>query len=124
MKIHEAIHDTNARAYLLAVRIGTDDTDTSGQGAESVWDTLQRLCTTLSEVQHIVDDGTKAMKQVKEEGSEMKRKMANLSQNLIGLKQHVVDSLSVIHRKVLSLETTGSRKQWQGWPRRLRTLPV
>jgi hypothetical protein len=107
MKIHEAIRDTDARAYLRAVRIGTDNTDASGEGAESVWDTLRRLCTTLSEVQHIVNDGTKEMKQVKEEGSEMKGKMANFSQNLIGLKQHVVDSLNVIHRKILSLETTG-----------------
>jgi hypothetical protein len=33
--------------------------------------------------------------------------MANMSKNLIGLKQYVVDSLAVIHRKVMNLEGSG-----------------
>jgi hypothetical protein len=49
LRIHEAIRDTNARASLLALSIGMDDTAASGEGAESVWDTIRRLCNTLDE---------------------------------------------------------------------------
>jgi hypothetical protein len=36
-KIHDAIWDTDARAYLLAARIGRDNTMASRGGAKSVW---------------------------------------------------------------------------------------
>jgi hypothetical protein len=53
-KIHDAIRDTDARAYLLAARIGRNNTMTSGEGAESVWDTLRRVCNSLGEVDELI----------------------------------------------------------------------
>jgi hypothetical protein len=40
MKIHEAIRDTDARAVLLGSQIGHDTSEASGQGDESIWDTI------------------------------------------------------------------------------------
>jgi hypothetical protein len=60
MKIHEAIRDTDAQASLLAARIGQDDTVASGEGSESVWDTIRRLCDSMAEVRELAEAGAKA----------------------------------------------------------------
>jgi hypothetical protein len=107
LRIHDAIWDTDARASLLASSIGPDDTSASGEGAESVWDTIRRVCNTLDEVQGLVDDGSREILGVHGQVTAFQEKMGNMSQNLIGLKKYVVDSLAVIHRKVLDLGEGG-----------------
>jgi methyl-accepting chemotaxis protein len=106
LRIHEAIRDTDARASLLVSSIGTDDTSASGEGAESVWDTIRRVCNTLDEIQGLVDDCSQEIREVTGQVTKFQEKMANMSRNLLGLKQYVVDSLSVIHWKVRNLESS------------------
>jgi prophage DNA circulation protein len=105
-KIHDAIRDTDARAYLLAARIGQDNTMASGEGAESVWDTLRRVVSMLDEVQELVEAGSQETLMLTETIRDSQDKMGNMSQNLIGLKQYVVDSVATIHRKVSNLESS------------------
>jgi hypothetical protein len=105
-KIHNAIRDRDARAYLLAARIGRDNTVASGEGAESVWDTLRRLVNTLGEVGELVEAGSQETLLLTETVGDSQEKMGNMSQNLIGLKQYVVGSIETIHRKVANIESS------------------
>jgi hypothetical protein len=61
IKIHDAIRDTDARASLLAARIGKDDTTASGEGSESVWDYICRMCKAIEEVRQLADTRSKAL---------------------------------------------------------------
>jgi hypothetical protein len=96
MKIHEAIRDTDARASLLAARIGKDDTVASGEGL----DTIRRLCDSMAEVRELAEARAKAIPEVVERSDDLMNKMSNMSKNLIGLKTFTVESLSVIQRKL------------------------
>jgi hypothetical protein len=105
-KIHDAIRNTDAWAYLLAARIRRDNTMASGEGAKSVWDTLRRVCNSLGEVYELIEAGNQETLMLTETIGDSQEKMGNMSQNLIGLKQYVVDSIATIHRKVTNLERT------------------
>jgi hypothetical protein len=85
IKIHEAIRDTDARASLLGSRIGQDDTAASGEGSESVWDTIRRLCDAIAEVRELAEAGAKAIPEVLERSEGLLDKMSHMSKNLIGL---------------------------------------
>jgi hypothetical protein len=105
-KIHDAIRDTDARAYLLAARIGRDNTIASGEGAASVWDTLRRVVNTLVEVRELVEASNQETLLLSDTVGDSQEKMGNMSQNLIGLKQYVVGSVKTIHQKVSNLENS------------------
>jgi hypothetical protein len=111
LRIHEAIRDTDTRALLLASSIGSDDTSTSGEGVESVWDTIRRVFNTLDGVQGLVDDGAREILGVHGQVTDFQENMGNMSQNLIGLKKYVVDSFAVIHRKALDFGEGGPAGQ-------------
>jgi chromosome segregation ATPase len=104
IKIQEAIRDTDARASLLGARIGhQDNTAASGEGSESVWDTIRRLCDVMAEVRELAEAGAKAIPEVLERSEGLLDKMSNMSKNLIRLKTFTVESLSVIQQKLASV---------------------
>jgi hypothetical protein len=107
MKIHEAIRDTDARAYLLAARIGRDDTAASGEGTESVWDSIRRLCNVIEEVLQLAESGVTNLPELQQQSERSLEKLSNLSKNLIGLKAYMIDSIAQIQRKRVSLEGGG-----------------
>jgi hypothetical protein len=104
IKIHDAMRDADARTLLLVARIGKDDTSASGEGGKSVWDTICRSCDTMDEVQKHAEFGAKELIGAKEHAGVSQCKMENMRQNLIGLKQHVTESIGVTHRKTVGLE--------------------
>jgi hypothetical protein len=107
IRIHDAIRDTDARASLLAARIGKDDTTASGEGSELVWDSIRRMCKAIEEVRQLAEIGSKALSAILEDSKQSREKMFVLSNNLIRLKTYTVDSIGMIQRKIASLGGTG-----------------
>jgi hypothetical protein len=88
MKIREAIRDMGALAYLLATRIGKDDMAASGEGTESVWDSICRLSNVIEEVRKLAESGVTNLPELQQQSRSSMEKLPNLSKNLIDLKAY------------------------------------
>jgi hypothetical protein len=106
LKIHEAIRDTDARAAFLGSRMGYDKTSASGQGDESVWDTIRRLCDSIEQIQDQADSGARAIPGLLESSDDAADKLEILSQNFHGLRKYAQEGINTISRQIRRVETS------------------
>jgi hypothetical protein len=103
LRIHEAIRDTDARAALLGSRMGHDESEALGQGDESVWDSMRRLCDAIDKVQAQADSGAREIPSLVERSDDTADKLEILSQNFHGLRKYAQDGIHVITQRIRGL---------------------
>jgi predicted nucleic acid-binding Zn-ribbon protein len=107
-KIHDAIRDTDARTSLLTAQLGKDNSDASGQGTDSIWDSIRRVYETMLEVQDDILHITSKSTEVTEIKEHVLTKMDTLAQNFHGLNNFTQESISKISQKIRALEAKRS----------------
>jgi hypothetical protein len=92
LKIHDAIRDTDARTRLLAAQIGSDNTDASGNGTDSIWHSIRRIYETTLGIQNEVEKAIRQSTDVETVKVQVLSKMETLDTNFHSLHKY-------IHRK-------------------------
>jgi hypothetical protein len=105
LKIHDAIRDTDARASLLSAQIGTDNTDASSQGTDSIWNSIRRMYETMQSIQLEIEKVTVLSTNAEEVQNTVLSKMDTLAQNFLTLNKFTQENLSKIAQKVRAIES-------------------
>jgi hypothetical protein len=103
-KIHDAIRDTDARTSLIAAHIGHDQTEASGMGSDSVWNSIRRIYDTLKTIEAEIEKATERTEVMDEARVIIVGKMETLDKNFHGLKTFAQENLSKIAHKIREFE--------------------
>jgi hypothetical protein len=86
--------------------MGYDKTAASGQGDESIWDTIRRLCDSIKQIQDQADSGARAIPGLVESSEDAADKLEILSQNFHGLRKYAQEGINTITRQIRRVETS------------------
>jgi hypothetical protein len=104
MKIHDAIRDTDARTSLLAAQLGSDSTDASGQGTDSIWNSIRRVYEITKVIQDDLEKVTLQATEVDDVKDQALTKMETLAKNFHGLHKFTQENLSKISQNLRNIE--------------------
>jgi hypothetical protein len=109
MRIHDAMRDTDARICLLAVRVGSDNTEASDSGTDSIWESIRKIYDTTRVIRDDLDVTIGHYSDSVQANDDIVDKMAVLDQNFKGLHQFSQDNLTKLMERVRVLESKRPR---------------